>query len=275
MLLLAVAALAFGQVPEGRFERTLKVSGPVSLDLMTDSGGISVKPGAAGVVQVRGILKGHRRADWGAAERRIRALEQSPPVEQTGNKVRVGHVTSPDLLRGVSMRLEILAPPDSSLLARADSGGIQAEGIKGPVDAKADSGGIGVADIGSEVRAAADSGGIRIRNIRGPVFVRTDSGGIEALDIAGAIDASADSGGLRVSQTAAAPVRIRVDSGGATVKLVPTAGYDIRVISDSGRITVPEMTVRGTLSRHRAEGKVRGGGPLVDVQVDSGTVHIE
>jgi hypothetical protein len=275
VLMIAAGTLAFAQVPEGRFERTLKVSGPVSLDLITDSGGISVKPGPAGAVQIRGILKGHRGWNSGDAERRIRALEQNPPIEQSGDSIRAGHVSSPDLLRGISMRLEILAPPDSSLLARADSGGIQAEGIKGPVDARADSGGIGAVDIGSEVRATADSGGIHIRNVRGPVFARTDSGGIEALDIGGSIDASADSGGLRVSQTAPAPVRIRVDSGGATVKLAPAGGYDIRVNSDTGRITVPEMTVRGTVSPHRAEGKVRGGGPLVDVQVDSGNIRIE
>jgi hypothetical protein len=125
------------------------------------------------------------------------------------------------------------------------------------------------------VRATTDSGGIHIRNTQGPVFARADSGGIDALDIAGAIDAATDSGGLRVSQTAPAPVRLRADSGGATVKLAPTGGYDIRVSADSGRITVPEMAVRGTVSPHRAEGKVRGGGPLVDIQVDSGSIHID
>jgi hypothetical protein len=275
VLLVAAATFVFAQVPEGKFERTLSVSGPVRLDLTTDSGGISVKPGAPGTVQVRGILKGDRRPDSSAIERRIRALEQNPPIEQNGNTVRVGYVTERDLLRGVSMRLEILAPPESSLLAQADSGGIQVEGIQGPVDAKADSGGIGAAGIGSEVRATTDSGGIHIRDIRGPVFARADSGGIEALEVAGAIDVATDSGGIHLSQTTPAPVRARADSGGASLKLAPEGGYDVNVSSDSGRITLPEMAVRGTISRRRAEGKVRGGGPLVDIQVDSGNIRIE
>ncbi len=275
VLLVAAAAFVFAQVPEGKFERTLSVSGPVRLDLTTDSGGISVKPGTPGTVQIRGILRGSRRLDSSDIERRIRALEENPPVEQNGNTVRVGYVTERELLRGISMRLEILAPPESSLLARADSGGIQVEGIKGPVDAKADSGGIEATGIGSEVRATTDSGGIHIRDIRGPVFARADSGGIEAVEVAGAIDVATDSGGIRLSQTTPAPVRVRVDSGGASLKLAPSGGYDVNVSSDSGRITLPEMAVRGTISRQRAEGKVRGGGPLVDIQVDSGNVHIE
>lgn len=274
-LLAAATAFVFAQVPEGRFERTLSVPEAVHLDLTTDSGGISVKPGASGAVQIRGILKSARRIGSGDVERKIRALEQNPPIEQNGNTVRVGHVADRELLRGVSMRLEILAPPGSSLLARVDSGGIQVEGIRGPVDAKADSGGIGAAGISSEVRVATDSGGIHIRDVRGPVFARADSGGIEAIEIAGAIDVETDSGGVRLSQTTPATVRAQADSGGVSLKLAPGGGYDVNVSSGSGRITLPEMTVRGTVSRHRAEGKVRGGGPMVDIRVDSGNIHIE
>ncbi|MGE5568316.1 MAG: DUF4097 family beta strand repeat-containing protein [Rhodospirillales bacterium] len=272
---LLAAAAAFAQVPKGRFERTLRVSGPVRLDLTTDSGGISVAPGAPGTVQIRGILKGRRAPDAAEIERRIRALERNPPIEQTGNTIRAGYVENRELLRGVSMRLEVLAPPDSSLVARTDSGGIRVEGIQGPVNAEADSGGIAAAGIGSQVRAVTDSGGIEIRGVSGPVFARADSGGIEALEVGGAIDVAADSGGIRVSQTTPAPVRVRVDSGGAEVRLAPNGGYNLLVGSDSGRVDVPELAVRGTISRNRVEGTIRGGGPQVDIRVDSGNVHIE
>jgi len=99
--------------------------------------------------------------------------------------------------------------------------------------------------------------------------------GCSADDVAGPLDLETDSGDIRVSQTVAAPVRARADSGGATVKLAPGAGYDINVAAGSGRVTVPEITVRGTVTRHRVEGKIRGGGPLIDIRVDSGSVRIE
>lgn len=272
-LVVLTAAAAPGRTVEGRFDKTLQISGAATLDIVTDAGGISVKPGRAGVVEIHAILKS---SDWhSGAESRIRALEQNPPVEQSGNTVRIGYVRDQSLLKYVSIRFEILTPPQSQVRARADSGGIRVEGIQGPADCKADSGGIEVREIGSEVRANADSGGIEIHDVRGAVTARADSGGIKALGVAGPVDVSTDSGGIDVAQTQAAPVRVRADSGGARVKLASSGGYDVRAASDSGRITVPDLTVRGALSPQHVQGKLRGGGPLVDVQVDSGNVTIE
>jgi hypothetical protein len=127
---------------EGSFDRTLHVSGPVELDVTTDSGGISVRPGASGSVHIHAILKGHNSWDSGDADRRIHKLERNPPVEQIGNRVRVGYVTDRSLLRNISMRFEIETPAATQLRARADSGGIEAEGVHGPVDCRTDSGGI-------------------------------------------------------------------------------------------------------------------------------------
>jgi hypothetical protein len=148
-------------------------------------------------------------------------------------------------------------------------------GVAGPVVCHTDSGGIDIADIGADVKATVDSGGIRIANVRGSVSAQADSGGIVATGVAGALDVSTDSGGITVSQTVPAPIRARADSGGAVVRLAQTGGYDLVLESGSGRVTGPEMTVQGNLSNRRMQGKMRGGGPLVDVRVDSGTVKVE
>jgi hypothetical protein len=277
MLAAAIVAVSVYAVEQqdGAFDRTVNVSGPVNLDVTTDSGGIVVTPGPAGSVRIHGILKAQRGFfTAGNVEEHIRELEKNPPIEQSGNTIRVGYVTDRSLLKGVSMRLEITAPPDTQVRARADSGGIRIEGIRGPVDCQTDSGGIRVSNIASEVRAGADSGGIHIREVKGAVYARADSGGIDALDIAGPIDVQTDSGGLHLSQTAPATIRARADSGGATVTLAASGGYDVRANSGSGRIIVPEMTVRGAFSKHRVEGKGRAGGPVVDIAVDSGNIDI-
>ncbi len=278
MRLFAFLALATGlcyaQRITGSFERTLNVQGFADLDLTTDAGGISVVPGPPGVVRIRGILK--NQDSWfgrGDVESRIRELEAHPPIRQTGNSIRVA-VSDPSLLRGVSMRLEVEAPLDSRLRARADSGGIDVRGIRGPVDGATDSGGITIYDIKGDVRAKADSGGIHIRRVDGAVVARADSGGIRALEVAGSVDAETDSGGVRVSQTAPAFIRTRADSGGTNIVLASTGGYEIRAHAGSGGITATGVAVSGTISRHDLTGKVRGGGPLVDVHSGSGRVEI-
>ena len=274
-LAISTAAICTAQ-HERSFDRSLTVSGPVDLDIITDSGGITVTRGPSGSVHVHAILKGqHGWFDSGDIEQRIREIERNPPVEQNGNRIRIGYVSHRDLLKGVSIHLEIQTPQDSKLRARADSGGIRVEGIQGPADCHTDSGGIEVRDIGSEVRASADSGGIRIENVKGPTYAHVDSGGIDANGISGSIDAETDSGGIRLEQSSAAPIRAKADSGGVAIRLASNAGYDINVEAESGHISVPEMTVRGEISKRRVEGKIRGGGPRVDVRVDSGNVSVE
>lgn len=274
--LLAIAVgLCYAQRTDGSFERTLNVTGFADLELTTDAGGIDVVPGPPGTIRIRGILKAennwfHRRED---VESHIRELEAHPPIVQNGNSIRV-EVRDRSLLRGISMRLEVETPPDSRLRARADSGGIDVRGIKGPVECHTDSGGIHASEIASEVRATADSGGIHIRRVNGPVYAHADSGGIEAMEISGSVDAEVDSGGVRVSQTAPAPIKARSDSGGADITLARTGGYDIRAHADSGAITAPNVTVSGQISRHQVNGKLRGGGALVDVRTDSGHIDI-
>jgi DUF4097 and DUF4098 domain-containing protein YvlB len=230
-LILLSSIVAFrlmaGVAEEGSFDKTLGVSGPVNLDIKTGSGGITVTQGSSGSVQVHAILRAEQ--GWfssGDVEERMRELERNPPIEQNGNQIRVGYVQGRDLLEGISMRLEIRTPSNSQVQARAGSGGIRVDGIRGPVDCKTGSGGIEIQDIAADVRASAGSGGLHIRNIKGSVSARASSGGIEAAEISGRIDAETQSGRIRLDQTTAAPIRAKASSGGVTVKLAPGSGYD-------------------------------------------------
>jgi hypothetical protein len=281
-LLFAVSALALISMTaslataDGQFDRTLRVSGTVDLDVITDAGGIVVRSGSSDSVHVYAILKTQR--GWFSTpgdEAHLRELERNPPIEQMGNRIRIGYVGDRTRLRGVSIHYEISTPPDTRLHARADSGGIRVQAIRGVVDCQTDSGGIDITNAGSDVRASADSGGIHIHGVTGSVVAHADSGGIDAIDVAGRIDAHTDSGGIRLSQSKAAPIREEADSGGVQVTLARGAGYNLDLASESGRILVPEMTSRGEISRHRVDGKVRGGGPSVHLSAQSGTVSVD
>jgi hypothetical protein len=275
LLVLGIGVTACdAQSTQRRFERTFPVSGTVSLDLNTDAGGILVRTGASGSVHVRGILK----PQWSLlsgfdVEDRIRQLEANPPIEANGNTIRVA-VRDKSLLRGISMRLEIETPTQTGLRARTDSGGIEVHGIEGPIDCQTDSGGVRATEIGGDVHARTDSGGIHIRKANGEVRAHADSGGIEAMEVAGRVEAQTDSGGIRISQSQPASIHARADSGGADITLAPTGGYNITAHSQNGRVTAENVTPTREPSRGALEGSLRGGGPMVDVRVDSGSVNI-
>jgi DUF4097 and DUF4098 domain-containing protein YvlB len=118
----------------------------------------------------------------------------------------------------------------------------------------------------TKLRAATGSGGIRISGVDDEVRAQTGSGGIELDALTGRVEARAGSGGIRGSGLSG-PITARTGSG----------GFDLRARTGSGRISVdPPITMQGVFSgRHQVEGKIRGGGPLVDVATGSGGVRIE
>lgn len=258
---------------ERGFERTFRVGAAVTLDAATRSGVIRISAGAPDVVRVRGILRASRSLfGWGDVEDRMREVENSPPVEQDGDIIRIGHPKG-TVSRGILLLLDITVPPNTFISARADSGDIHVDGVRGAINCEADSGSIEVIECACGVRVKVDSGDIAVRKLEGQLSAEADSGSIEALEIAGPIDARADSGEIRIWQASAATIRAVADSGSIRVQLAPNAGYTLRARTESGDINVPEAgSMR--VSSNEVTGHVRGGGPMVDLEVDSGSIDV-
>ncbi len=79
---------------EGSFQRALQVTGPVHLDLTTGSGSVEVRTGNSSQVQVTGHI---RASEWFGTnvEEKIKRLETNPPIQQSGNDIRIGHIDDP------------------------------------------------------------------------------------------------------------------------------------------------------------------------------------
>jgi DUF4097 and DUF4098 domain-containing protein YvlB len=233
------SAVCFGQTAEGSFERTLKVSGDVTLEVSTGSGRIEVHPGTSDTVVIRGRIRANDA--WFASEspiERVRWIEHNPPIAQDGNRIRVGQGGDRERYNNVSISYDITVPAATQLRAAAGSGAIRAEGIKGPAR------------------------------------VTTGSGSIELGGIAGAVDARAGSGRILVHGLGAGIVA-HAGSGSVTLQLSATAAFDVSASTGSGRMDVNHpMTMRGRLDRHHIEATVRGGGPVVDVSTGAGAVTI-
>src|SRR5690606_32273959 len=105
----------------------------------------------------------------------IRRLESDPPIEVSGNRVRVGHPADEyfrDSHGGISISYEIEVPAEASIVSRTGSGAQEIRGVTGPVDVSAGSGGIELADVGGPVVARTGSGSVRAHGIRGAFDAR-------------------------------------------------------------------------------------------------------
>jgi len=259
---------------EAQFERKLRVTGAVTLNVSTRSGVVRVRRGEDGSVEIRGVLRPRESIfSWSHPEEQVHHLAANPPVQQIGNSIQIGDVADRWLLRRVHLLVDIIAPAGTRVRALGDSADLRVEGIEGPVDCETDSGEIQIAGIHADVSASSDSGAIHIRDVTGSVDARSDSGEIEAFEIGGGIDAHTDSGNIRLSQTMARPVYAQSDSGRISMKLAELGGYTIRVRTDQGRIEIPGLTGARS-SGHEMGGEVRGGGSVVAMETDSGDIEI-
>lgn len=312
MLAASLAAVPASAREEGHFDRTLTVSGPVDLDVQTGSGTIKVRHGEPGKVEIHGTIRASSGWHLGDIEGRIHALESNPPIEQSGNTIRVGHIQDHDLLQNISISYELTVPAETKLRSSSGSGDQIVEGVRGTVEATSGSGSLHLSNIGGETHARTGSGEIELNSIGSAANASAGSGSIHAVGIAGAFNASSGSGDVRFEQAAAGDVeistgsgsvdakgvkgalrittgsgrilaqgdptgqwRIRTGSGSVTAELPQQAAFDLHARTSSGRIeSTHEISVQGSISPRDLQGKVHGGGVLVDLSTSSGSIKI-
>ena len=272
-LLAVTAALALVSVPalasEATFERNLTVNGRVELTVATGSGSIRLTHGSSDRIHVFGRV----RSNWGENDEKVREIAANPPIEQTGNIIRIG--ARHETLHNISIEYEIEAPADAYLSASTGSGNINDDGIGENAKLSTGSGSIHASGLHNGFSVNTGSGDIFAEATgQGDVKAHTGSGSIELHDVRGGLDAETGSGNIKISGNAAAAWKLHTGSG--SVELWPgSGGYTLDASTGSGGIsTEREMTVQGSFDKHHMTGKVGGGGPTVRVETGSGSIRI-
>jgi DUF4097 and DUF4098 domain-containing protein YvlB len=107
------------------------------------------------------------------------------------------------------------------------------------------------------------------------VRVKTGSGGIAARGLRGSLEARAGSGEITAEGEPRAGWIVRTGSGSVRLRLDSDAAFDLNAHTSSGSISVNRpVTVQGVVNRREIRGRVRGGGPQVEVETSSGDIEI-
>ena len=292
---LFISTAAFASAPQGTFDRTFAVSGPVDLEVQTRSGNVTVRSGAAGSVAIHGKifvgdhwLFGNRHAD-------VSDIEQNPPLRQEANSIRIDYVNA----RDISVDYEITVPAETTIRSHSGSGDQTIEGTRGNIDLQTGSGDVRLRRLTGEIRLQTGSGDVRALAIAGPVRggagsgnieveeegagdvdLHTGSGNVSVRGMQGTLRAEAGSGDISAEGTQTGTWEIRTGSGNVHVRLPANGAFDANLSTSSGTLDVGPavtMTVQGRVQEARKQimGKVRGGGPLLTVRTGSGDIHIE
>jgi len=272
-LWIATAALALASVPalavEATFERNLTVSGHVELNVSTGSGNIHITHGSAGQIHIFGKVK----SGWGANEEQVREIAAHPPIEQTGNIVRIGG--RHENLHNISIEYEIQAPADSFLDAGSGSGDVTIDGVGENAKLSTGSGNIHATGLHGGFTAETGSGDIYVEQSGdGDVKAHTGSGNVELRNVRGGLRAGTGSGDIKVAGAATAPWKLETGSGNVEY-WAGSSPLNLDASTGSGSIhTDHEMLTQGSSDRHHVTGKIGGGGPTVRIETGSCDIRV-
>jgi len=280
----------------GTFDRSLTVSGPVDLEVLTHSGDITVRNGPSGTVSIHGVI--HVGSSWltGSHDREVHELQENPPIHQNGNNIRIEYAD----VRDISVDYEITVPAETTLRSRTGSGNQTVQGLKGSqIELESGSGDLRLSRLTGEMRFHTGSGNIRAEELSGPIYgragsgdlefeetgsgdadIETGSGNIHLKGLVGGLRASAGSGDITIDGNPKESWRVHTGSGNVRLRLPSEAAFDVDLATSSGNATINHpvaTTVQGKVQEgHKTvTGKVRGGGPLLSVHTGSGDVHVD
>jgi DUF4097 and DUF4098 domain-containing protein YvlB len=295
LAVLFASTFAAASTPQGHFEKTLQVNGPVNLEVETGSGDIVVHSGASGSVSIRAKIYVGDHWLFGNRQTDVSDIEQHPPVRQDGNSIHIEKVTA----RNISIDYEITVPVDATIRSHSGSGNETIEGTHGNADVTTGSGDVKLSRLTGEIHVQTGSGNVRALEIAGPlrggagsgdievqeiasgdVDLRTGSGNVSVRGIQGALRTETGSGDITAEGTQAGAWEIRTGSGNVHVRLPQNAAFDADISTSSGTLdlNVPiTTTVQGRVQEGRKHivGKAGGGGPALSVRTGSGDIHIE
>lgn len=275
LLATAAAVLTLAALPvfasEATFERNLSVSGHVELSINTGSGTIHLTRGSDNQVHIVGKVHSNNWGDNNDA--RVHEIAANPPIEQTGNIVRIG--MHHENLHNISIDYEIQAPANSFLDAGSGSGDIKVEGVGDNAKISTGSGSIHATGLQGGFTLNTGSGDIVADQTgSGDVRAQTGSGSIDLKNVNGGLKAGTGSGDIKIAGSPTMDWKLETGSG--SIEFWPgTTGFTLDASTGSGGVhTDREMAVQGSFDRHHITGKINGGGPTVRIETGSGDIRI-
>jgi hypothetical protein len=265
---LALAALP-ALVAEATFERNLTINGRVELSVATGSGNIHLTHGADSRVHIFGRVK----SNWGGNDERVREIAANPPIEQTGNIVRIG--ARHENLHNISIDYEIEAPANAYLDAGSGSGDIVDDGVGENAKISTGSGNVHATGLHAGFSVGTGSGDIYSEQVgQGDVKAETGSGNIELRNLRGGLRAGTGSGNIKVGGAPTSPWHLETGSGNVEF-WAGDAPLTLDASTGSGSIhTDHEMQTQGSGDHHHLTGKLNGGGPTVRIETGSGDIRV-
>lgn len=270
--LLVLPARAFSA--DGTFDKTLSVHGSVTLSVSTGSGYIHISPGSDDQVHIIGHVRAnHGSLSFSSPEERVKQVVDHPPIEQTGNIIRIGK--DDHWIKNVSIDYDITTPHETQLTANTGSGDIRVQSVGLNAKLSTGSGNISASGLRGTLTLETGSGDIETQQLEvADVKAETGSGSMHLNGVQGSLRANTGSGDIEIAGKPTSDWKLETGSGSITISANGTP-FTLDASTGSGSIkSDAPLVVQGSLDRHHVTGKINGGGPMVRAETGSGSIRV-
>jgi DUF4097 and DUF4098 domain-containing protein YvlB len=300
-LILSTAVLALGgcdfeemgfgnsQAYQEDFHQThaLKAGGRISLENF--NGSVEIRGWEQNTVDITGTKYGATPELRDSIKIDVVAAPDSIRIRTTRPSERRGNCGAKYILR-VPRKVEL----DS---IASSNGSIRVEDIDGIARVRTSNGAIHTANVHGTIDATTTNGGVDVRDPDGPVTVRTSNGRVKADGVRGAFEAKTTNGSITAHIAKSDPqrpvrletsngsidlrleeqneVRANTTNGGITVRLPGSASARVRAHTSNSSISTEFDVQRdGENSKHRLEGTIGKGGPVLELSTSNGSIRL-
>jgi hypothetical protein len=276
-LALAAWLLVFvGNAPLSRAEeiaKTFSVNGHAKVRIQTDDGAVRVSTGDIKQVEIRVVYSGYKLD---------RDLHVS--TSQTGDSVEVVAKTGSSFSwnwgsRHTQLRVEVHMPRDADLDVTSGDGSVEAASINGTLDIHTGDGSISIQDAKGDIRLRAGDGSIEGRGLDGRVDATTGDGHIDIEGRFDSLNIKTGDGSVTARANGGSKVQsawnIHTGDGSVDLQLPGQLQANIDASTHDGHISLDiPVTVEGTFSSSRINGKMNGGGAPIILRTGDGSIHL-
>lgn len=213
---------------------------------------------------------------WGPTPEAADALRID--TDHTPDAVSLRAVRPVDSRGGMGARFE-LKVPRGAVLDRivTTNGPIRTEDGSGMAHLRTTNGSIHVVGLRGPVEAQTSNGAVDLIDVSGDASIHTRNGHIHAERLAGSVDASTSNGpiDLDLPGRLSKGLRAHTSNGGITVRMPELA--DARVVAETSNSSIRcdfDLKLHGEFDKHRLEGVIGNGGPLIDLSTSNGSIRL-
>jgi hypothetical protein len=169
---------------------------------------------------------------------------------------------------------------EGSVRLKTSNGGIRATGIRGLLDAHTSNGTLDVMDVIGDASLHTSNGSIHA-DVRKGMFEATTTNGTITARLMEAdshpVRLESSNGRIDLTMDAAREVHADTSNSSITVRMPSSAGASVRAHTSNSSITSDfDVSVHGgMISKHRLEGTIGSGGPLLDLGTSNGSIKIQ